>query len=469
MKRNKNILKKFYYVNYDNLEEVKKYLEDMAAIGWMFEKYDGIRMQFQKCEPRDLNFAVEIFDKTSTFATYCNEKNMEYIEYCEAAGWNYISSYTFLQFFYSEDKNLTPIETDEKMKLKSIWKAGKYERVSNGIVLPLLGILFIFENLPTPVFLLSSFSHFSITFLWIVLVIGNLIQLFFTYVWYFVSKNKVENGEKIKKRRQLPVTLRYLLLGGTFVLWAGSGIFAYVIAGGAENLMLSGVILLTLLFLVLYYKLDSISVKKKVSPSGRVGNIILISFLLMNAITGFAIVFSGFNEHNYITYSEKPGEMEERYADDILYYFDDNGNLVKQPHGKEQRQKAQIETSHEDGRFIIQLDEYAQSPFEEETGHISVEYVICRSSFHKILDYLTKLAGKRRFDYEWQFVNLARQNRIYQNGAICVYEDYDSDKEQNPFCYLIRREQSVINLRSSKKISKDALQYIANDREAQEG
>ena len=85
MKEKSKQIRRYFSFGYDSLDALKHYLEDMAKQGWMFVEYTGMRLVFEPCEARELNFAVEIFDKTSQYATFCNEENLEYIEYCEQA------------------------------------------------------------------------------------------------------------------------------------------------------------------------------------------------------------------------------------------------------------------------------------------------------------------------------------------------------------------------------------------------
>ena len=103
--KNANTLTQSKAIAYDNLSATARHLEKMAKEGWMLKEVLGMgKLTFEKCEPKTLRFSVEIFAEGSVFDTTPTNENLEYIEYCKRAGWNFICANGNLNFFYTEDK-----------------------------------------------------------------------------------------------------------------------------------------------------------------------------------------------------------------------------------------------------------------------------------------------------------------------------------------------------------------------------
>lgn len=133
------IKKVFFHTSYD-LKSIEDYLESMAANGLMFTKQVGIFFYFKKCEPVKLRFCVDVFGKASMFDSRPEPDTLDYITYCEESGWHHIYSNGKLQYFYTEDDNVTPIQTDNSMRLKLI---NSQTLVNDGFTWIILSILIL--------------------------------------------------------------------------------------------------------------------------------------------------------------------------------------------------------------------------------------------------------------------------------------------------------------------------------------
>ena len=84
MARNtKTVLKGFDYMHCDDFA---KYLSNMAAKGWHFKEW-GVGLKFEKGEPKQAVYAVEVFTKASENDMRPEPNTQEFAAYCEAAGW----------------------------------------------------------------------------------------------------------------------------------------------------------------------------------------------------------------------------------------------------------------------------------------------------------------------------------------------------------------------------------------------
>ena len=116
MKKELDQIKQFHTISYDNLDEVKEYLERMASSGWMLEGIEGsCRLVFKKIEPKELRFAVEIFVDGSILDTTVISSNQEFIEYCKRAGWDFVCNTGKVNVFVTENPDAAEIESDPKV------------------------------------------------------------------------------------------------------------------------------------------------------------------------------------------------------------------------------------------------------------------------------------------------------------------------------------------------------------------
>ena len=114
MRISKSKFVKLISIKEHECKALEEYLEEKALEGWMLEDIICGFLIFKKNKPQKCKFAVDIFTD--------NNKD-EYIEYCEAGGWKYLFQHDKFLIFYTEDKIITPIQTDEEIVLKKVRKS----------------------------------------------------------------------------------------------------------------------------------------------------------------------------------------------------------------------------------------------------------------------------------------------------------------------------------------------------------
>lgn len=118
MKKKKWVCWSFLSTDYKAMEE---YLENMARKGWMLEKVGRGMARFNKIQPQELTFYVDVFKDEGPLVPENTSDSREYRSLCEDSGWQFITSQDYLQFFYAqEEKNPTPIQTDGEMELRLV-------------------------------------------------------------------------------------------------------------------------------------------------------------------------------------------------------------------------------------------------------------------------------------------------------------------------------------------------------------
>lgn len=190
----KTVWKAFDYMHCDDFA---RYLEEMAAKGWRFKEW-GVGLKFEKGEPEQVNYAVEVFTKASENDLRPEPNTQEFAEYCEAAGWKLVDGKQKFCIFKKVDENAVEILTPEE-RVKNAFK-GTFS--ASYIVLFFLYVLntgLQISNLFGSMFfrnIFSTLSFFNVS-VWALLAI----TLFVKFVYAVIVKRKllkqIENGQEI--------------------------------------------------------------------------------------------------------------------------------------------------------------------------------------------------------------------------------------------------------------------------------
>lgn len=115
MVKNREKRTELIFFKENECKAMEEYLAEKASQGWMLEEINlGLLFTFKKVQPAHCKFAVDIFHDLYP---------AEYIEYCEASGWNHLCDTSEYLIFTSTDKNIVPIQTDEELVFKKIRKS----------------------------------------------------------------------------------------------------------------------------------------------------------------------------------------------------------------------------------------------------------------------------------------------------------------------------------------------------------
>lgn len=205
MKKGNNLVKKFYPILRYETEAITEYLEKMAAEGLFIKSIDRVIYTFEKTEPRKVKFYIDAFDKASWFDTRAEEETLDYKEYCERAGWNYVCTDGKFQVFYTENMDAVPIETDMNKRLNMIIKAS----ISTAIISPLWTILLMLIVLATPTMILFtrpneiielSYPTCGAFIMWLFLGIDAIIKLLDTVRFWLRNKISISRQGCFKMR-----------------------------------------------------------------------------------------------------------------------------------------------------------------------------------------------------------------------------------------------------------------------------
>ncbi|MGI6264212.1 MAG: DUF2812 domain-containing protein [Acutalibacteraceae bacterium] len=117
--KEKTVIHKFLFWRYRDGTALAAYLEEMARQGWLLTGINTV-LTFSKAAPQERRYAVEVFDRSSESETRPNPQAEEYIDYCGAAGWNWVCSRGKIHVFVTADPSAPPIETDPQAQMRTI-------------------------------------------------------------------------------------------------------------------------------------------------------------------------------------------------------------------------------------------------------------------------------------------------------------------------------------------------------------
>lgn len=194
MKRNtKRVFKNFDYLHTDDFAA---YLSAMSRKGWHFRQW-GVGLTFQRGEPAEITYAVEIFPDASEYDTRPAVNTEEFAEYCAAAGWKLLDAKRKFCIFRQIREDAEEILTDAE-RLENVAKEeGKILR--RQLILALWMCILQNGN-----FFGNSFANYifsnDLLFLLLlvdVLTIGALAREIVFLLWKKKQLNRIAQGKRV--------------------------------------------------------------------------------------------------------------------------------------------------------------------------------------------------------------------------------------------------------------------------------
>lgn len=307
MKVRKRRIEPFTFYDHTGIEA---HLEKMAAKGWEFFQISTVFWHYRRAIPKKTHYAVTYFPQASEFDPEPSEGQQTFRDYCEEAGWKFVTSSAQMQVFCNDQENPVPIETDAAVQVENIHKVAKksfFPSFSLFLFAALLQmVLFFWRFLDDPVSTLSSSTNLFTAGSWTIFFIYFMMELITYFLWYRKAREAAcLDGSFIatKGHRQFQRATLYLVLL-SFVLW---GISLGVIPGFLIVLF-SIFSVCAILFLVISIKNY---LKRRKTSAGRNRVVTLVSCVLLSFGISILLAFSIFYLVNKGVFSRKPIETYE--------------------------------------------------------------------------------------------------------------------------------------------------------------
>lgn len=208
-KNTKTVRRRF---DYRQCDDFAAYLNYMARQGWHFKEFRS-KLVFEKGEPEDAVYAVEIFTDGTAHDMRPSYKAENFAEYCQAAGWHLIDQRVKWCVLKRTREDAVPIFTDEE----------RFENVKSVTYCPSRKILFL-QLLFLPIIFWLAFKHpatclFNPTRLllviyWPLATLWDLYRITEHRRWCKDCETRLERGESLRfrKKRTAPVAWLTALL-----------------------------------------------------------------------------------------------------------------------------------------------------------------------------------------------------------------------------------------------------------------
>lgn len=194
----KDVIYRFTFFSPYQREAMARYLEKMAARGWMLDNTGNSIWRFRRIEPRRLTFEVVFFPDASGFDPGPTPALSDMAEYCVKDGWTLLAQWGQAQVFMNEREDPTPIETDPVIQVRTVHRAMKRSTLPAWLVL--LGVI-LFQLWMKLTWLrrdfidtLSDPTDLWMFPFWFLLLAAQLYELGYYFLWRHRAKRAAEDG-----------------------------------------------------------------------------------------------------------------------------------------------------------------------------------------------------------------------------------------------------------------------------------
>ena len=379
---------------------------------------------FKKNKPQKCKFAVDIFTD--------NNKD-EYIEYCEAGGWKYLFQHDKFLIFYTEDKIITPIQTDEEIVLKKVRKSILRSLLYNIFLIGLMiSNLFTGEKNGYGFFSeISDNGALLVMASLIIIIIGAVIDTVKDGLWYFKSNRAFKINENINypslkslKVKNVCFSMYMCILGLMIINLFGD------IGSNKGHIFLA---VFVVMCAVCISRIINILLKKYKKASKVLAVLICVVAIFIST----NIIVSGRDMINYVRNESQTPIMSISDFIDMktkteYLYFDSSKSFL-----------ASSYTYSYEGYYS------GTEAVDKVGSEVYFDYEICKSKYKWIIDktFETYLKRYKHFEYE----EVQGDNW----GALTVYK---SDKLNGG--YLLKYKDRVISVTGSIDLSKKNIKLI---------
>lgn len=205
-------------------EAIEAHLSRMAARGWQLERIGSLLWRYAAAPPQECTYAVAYScGDTSVYDGTPTESQLEYRDYCEAAGWRFVAGLACLQVFRADRQDAAPLETDEAVKLASVGRTLRRNFLPAQVFLLafllLLAALLVPQLLCRPYEFLRSHTSLLLLLLFPLMLLESVTALLHVWLWYWKSKRSVAAGgrcarlsRRFRRGRQAALVAALLLL-----------------------------------------------------------------------------------------------------------------------------------------------------------------------------------------------------------------------------------------------------------------
>lgn len=262
------------------------HLEKRAAQGWLLDRVSAFGWHYRRIQPKRLHFAVTYYPKNSEYAPAPSEEQLTFQDFCAHTGWELAATFGPHQYYYNEEEDPVPIQTDPEIELAQIGKAVR-RALPVYIVFLLLGLYmgcaWLWTLVNRPIDLISSAGNLFTGLCWAFLFVYFAADLTTYLLWRRKAKVAAQLGEFVPTHgchrvMQVVVVLMLAALAAWLLTDRTPGLWLFLIP----------FLLVTALLFVVVDRTREL-LKRRRAPAGINRTVtwaltLVLSFLLMGAV-----------------------------------------------------------------------------------------------------------------------------------------------------------------------------------------
>ena len=373
---------------YDH-DGIKAHLTKMANKGWKLKKINNLFWIYESITPQPLVYDIVLLDKKSLMDKEFTDGQIEFIDYCNHAGWDYVTQQNQMQIFVAIKENITPIETDQKLKLALIHKTMMKTQSIATIFVLVISFLFILMQTAknTLEFFLDGISIVLVPY-FIILSFMVLFYLVEYICWYAKSKKQIEEGLPLPKTNTHPFYHTYIETFFWLLILMGI-VFTYgslSVSVGVNPLLLFGPPIMIVIGIPVVVKR---MLKKSTQSTKKKWGIVIVTSVVTTVIAASTLcflMFQGFE--NGSIKKEYVDIYTQKYANGDTYdkkIYNDPVPLTIQDMGVDGDYRYSYE-SDEDSTIFLTQTRYSQETYESGTPNLDLAYTIIDVHFTPLFD-----------------------------------------------------------------------------------
>lgn len=294
----------------DNGAETEAWLARQAEQGWLLEEIGMLRWRFRRIPPQKLTFSVALFPGASPLDPEPDQAQQEFQDFCAQGGWTLAASFGPLHYFYTDQPDPVPIETEPMVELAQVhqtkWRNGLKSTLVMVVLDALLVGMFVATAVRDPIGVFSTPLRLFTGLCWLMATLFLAEELVSYGLWYRRARLAAERGEALPPQGEGRLKRLYgcigllLLVLGVVVLWqAGQGTLLVLLLLGYAGV---GVILWQLSKALKREKRAAKENRRLTTVSGAVLTaVLLMAVLLVTAQKGGPEAALGLEEKKDIT------------------------------------------------------------------------------------------------------------------------------------------------------------------------
>lgn len=213
----------------DNAVETEAWLARQAEQGWILEEIGMFRWRFRRIPPRKLTFSVALFPGASPLDPEPGQAQQEFQEFCAQGGWTLAASFGPLHYFYTDQPDPVPIETEPLVELAQVhqtkWRNGLKGNLLMVVLDVLLVGMFVATAVRDPIGVFSTPLRLFTGLCWLMATLFLAAELVSYGLWYRRARLAAERGDPLPPKGEGRLKRLYgcggvlMLALGAVLLW----------------------------------------------------------------------------------------------------------------------------------------------------------------------------------------------------------------------------------------------------------